>query len=158
MESLCPSVLVSVCPYVLILSGWYLLNCSNFVTRLGMVVQHHDLEGHAERLVCWLQGHSEGLHLTKIWVSTVSSELLIPFQPNLVWWYIILSQNVWWEYWIAVFKVKVTAKVQIVMECLSCRYLLNRWTFCDQTWCDEALSWAWVSCWKICVLTSRSRS
>ena len=32
------------------------------------------------------------------------------------------------------FEVKVTAKVQIVSECLSGQYLLNQRTFCRQTW------------------------
>ena len=30
-------------------------------------------------------------------LSTILSELLVPWQPNLVWWYIILSQSVLWK-------------------------------------------------------------
>ena len=36
-------------------------------------------------------------HMTKIWLSTIFSELLIPGQPDLVWWYIILSLSVLWK-------------------------------------------------------------
>ena len=50
--------------------------------------------------------------------------------------------------WIAVFKVKSTAKVQNVNECLSGWYLLNRGIFCYQT-----CSGVWAS-WKSCVLSS----
>ena len=56
---------------------------------------------------------------------------------------------------------KVTAKVQNINECLSRMtryYLLNRWTFCYQTWYCDASLWAVVSCRKIGLLFSRSRS
>ena len=45
-----------------------------------------------------------------------------------------------WKNGITSFKVKVTAKVQNVSECLSILYLLNRRTFCCQTWYGFAAS------------------
>ena len=59
-------------------------------------------------------------------IFAISSELLILWQPNLVWWYTIIS--VLWKKkgGISAFKIKVTAKVQNVIEYLSRGYLLNR--------------------------------
>ena len=48
-----------------------------------------------------------------------------------------------WDYCV---KVKVTAKVQNVSECLSRWYFLNYRTFCYQIWYGEVASWARVSC------------
>ena len=53
-----------------------------------------------------------------------------------------------------VVKVKVTEKVQNLNECSSKWYLLSCWTFCNQTWCGDATSWAKVSCKKIGLLSS----
>ena len=39
-------------------------------------------------------------HIIKIWLSNVSSELLILLQLNLVWWHIIISWIVLWKDWI----------------------------------------------------------
>ena len=44
-------------------------------------------------------------------------ELLIPWQLNWVWWYIIRSQSVLWKQWITAFRVKVTANCQNVNVC-----------------------------------------
>ena len=57
-----------------------------------------------------------------------------------------------------VFKVKVTANVQNVSECLSEWYLLNRRTFRYQTWNGDAASWTRASCEENWLLSSRSRS
>ena len=57
-----------------------------------------------------------------------------------------------------VVKVKVTGRVQNSSECLSERYIFNRLTFCNQTWYGDALSWTQVSCKKIDLLSSSSRS
>ena len=51
------------------------------------------------------QGHSKGPYDQSMTVSTIYSELLIFLLPNLIWWYIIISQNVLWRNWIAVFIV-----------------------------------------------------
>ena len=56
-------------------------------------------------------------NVIKIWLFTISSELLILLQLNLVWWYIIISQSVLWKNWITAFRVKVTAKGQDVNVC-----------------------------------------
>ena len=84
-------------------------------------------------------------------VSTTSSELLIFLPPNVVWWYIIISQRVLWGNWIAVFKVKVTAKLQNANECFSRQYLQNHWTFYHQVWFGDASSWSSVfQKWLVC--------
>ena len=65
----------------------------------------------------YLQGHNHsiGWYDQNMTVSTILSELLIPWQPNLVWWYIIWSQSVLWKKWITAFRVKVTVKGQNLM-------------------------------------------
>ena len=55
-------------------------------------------------------------------------------------------------------QVKVSAKVQYVNMCLSTQYLLNQQKMCCLTWYCNVLSWARVSCKKISLLSSRSRS
>ena len=75
------------------------------------------------------QGHSKGSYDQNMTVSFISAELLTLLLPNLVWWYIIISQNFLWRNGIVVFKVKVTAKFQNDYESLSGWYLLNQWTF-----------------------------
>ena len=71
-------------------------------------------------------------NIIKRWLSNMSSELLILLQLNLVWWHIILS--LWKKLdWSVVVKVKVTEKVQNSSDCSSGQYLINCWTFCNQT-------------------------
>ena len=43
------------------------------------------------------QGYSKSSYDQNMTLSAIFSELLIPWQPNLVWWYIIRSQNVLWK-------------------------------------------------------------
>ena len=59
----------------------------HFVTKPGIVIQHHKQEHHAEKLVhCFqCQGHSEDLYDQNIIIFLVSSKLLVGLQPNLVW-------------------------------------------------------------------------
>ena len=45
-------------------------------------------------------------HIIKNMIFIVSSELLILLQPNLVWWYIIISFHVVWKDWIAELCIK----------------------------------------------------
>ena len=61
---------------------------------------------------------------------------------------------------ITMFKVKITAKIQNVSECLSGWYLMNHRTFCNQTWYGGATSWARVSCGKkiVCSLQGQGHS
>ena len=56
LESLCPSVLLAVCP---ILSGKYLLNHST----VFLVRYYHEMECDGRKIICYLHGqsHSEGL-------------------------------------------------------------------------------------------------
>ena len=128
----------------------------NFCYQTWYGDDHRVPESYAKRLVCYLQGHghSKGSCNQIMTVSTILSELLILLLPNLVWWYII-SQSVLWRNWIAVFKVKVTAKLENVNEYLSIQYLLNCWTSYHQTWYGDASSWArisqkyWFAVWKV---------
>ena len=94
-------------------------------------------------------------HMIKIWLSVMSSELLTLCQPNLVWWYIIISQIIFWE--------KLDYCIQGQGHSEGSEYW---WMFVqnDQiisslpnSYCD-ASSWARVSCKKIGLLFSRSRS
>ena len=57
-----------------------------FFTKLGTVVQHHEPECDAQKLVHCLQcqGHSEGLDSQDMTISTLSSKLLVGLQPDLV--------------------------------------------------------------------------
>ena len=82
-------------------------------TKFGMVMHHHEPEGHGKRFVCCFegQGHSKGWYDQSMTVSTVSSELLILLLPNSVWKYIIISQNVLWSNGIVVVKVTVNFKM-----------------------------------------------
>ena len=56
--------------------------------------------------------------MIKIWLFTTSYEPLILFQPNSVWWYIILKSESLMKKGIAMFKVRVTVKVLNVSEYL----------------------------------------
>ena len=69
------------------LSGWYLIIARNFVTKLGIVMHHHELGCQAKRLVSYLQdqSYSEGSSDENMTVSTIFSELLTPLLPNFVW-------------------------------------------------------------------------
>ena len=58
-----------------------------------------------------------------------------------------------------VVKVKGSEKVHNSSECSSWQYLLNCWTFCNQTCYCDASSWARVSCKKIgCCLQVQGHS
>ena len=83
METLCPSVVLSVCPIV---SAQYLLNRSTILTKLGMVMYYHEAICHAEKLVHYLQyqGRSEGLCNQTLTIFTIFSKLPVRLQPNLV--------------------------------------------------------------------------
>ena len=89
-------------------------------------------------------------------LSTVSSELLILWQPNLILWYTITSQSVLW-------KKKKKKKDYCIQGhggsecskcwCLSRKYLLNHWTFYQQTWYGDAYhERKCLSKWLVCSL------
>ena len=86
-----------------------------------MVVYYHKAMCHEQKLVHYLQrqGHSKGLYNQNITLSTLSSKFQVRLKLNLVDSNSILSQSVMWKIFITVFKIKVTAKVQNVSECLS---------------------------------------
>ena len=65
--------------------GWMIHSETHFVIKLGMVMQHHELECYAEKNVLYVQGqgHSKGLCDQNMSISNPSSKLLIPWQPNL---------------------------------------------------------------------------
>ena len=71
---------VNVCPDDIFLTT------EHFVTKFDMVTQHYEPECHAEKNVCYLQGegHSKGPYDQNMTLSTILSELLIPWKPNLV--------------------------------------------------------------------------
>ena len=132
----------------------------HFVTKPGMVMQHHKPECHSEKLVqCSVSRSQQGLTSSK-YDYVVSSKLLARLQPNMVWWYNIISRSVEWKSGITAFKVKVTVKVWNVSECLSWWSLLIHRTFCYQVWYGDAALWARVFCGNffLLLLSSRSRS
>ena len=67
-------------------SRWCILTTNDFVTELGIVMHYYELEWHAKRLVCYLEGQSDskGSYDQSMTVYTMFSELLILLLPNLV--------------------------------------------------------------------------
>ena len=63
-------------------------------------------------LLC--QDDSKGFYNHNSAIFTISSKLEVCFQPDMVWWYSIISWRVLWENRITAFKASVTAKVQNV--------------------------------------------
>ena len=118
-------------------------------TKFGMVMHHHEPDCLPKWLVCCLQGqsHSEG-----------------SCDQNLTFWYIFWAVDPFAVKLAAhhhkldcfvkrldcsvVVEVKVTGKVQNFSDCSSGGFLLNCWTFCNQTCYGDASSWARVS-WKM---------
>ena len=83
--------------------------------------------------------------------ATTFSKLLITWQPDLVWWYVIISQSsLWKKKWITAFRVKMLIFVHMISS--------NHQTFCFQIWYCGASLWVEVSCKKFDMLFSRSRS
>ena len=73
-------MLVNVCPDIIFCTT------EHFVTKLGMIMGHHEPECHAEELVYCLQcqDQSTGLYNQNMNSPTISSKLLVRLQPNLV--------------------------------------------------------------------------
>ena len=61
-----------------------------------------------------------------------------------------------WKDWIALLWSRSRSQERLRIP--SQRYLLNRWTFCNQTWYGDAPSWTRVLCKKIDLLFSSSGS
>ena len=148
------------CAWVLVCPDDIFWVAEPFTTKLGMVMQHCETDFLPERLVCCLQGqgHSKELQNQNMTLQYVfwtadpfATKLgLMTHHHKLGCLVKRLDCSV-------VVKVKVTEKVQNSSECLCGRYLLNCWTFCDQTWYGDASSWARVSCKKIGLLSSKFR-
>ena len=90
----------------------------HFVTKFGMVIQHHEAESCGHFVVVTIF-KVKGSYSQNMTLSVILSELLIPWQPILVWWYIIRSQSVLWKKWITTFRVKVTEKGQMFVSMIS---------------------------------------
>ena len=60
--------------------------------------------------------------------------------------------------WFTIFSVKVTARAYIIKMGLCLESLLNCWSIGSQTWFDSTAFYARVSCLKMGLLYSRSRS
>ena len=105
LESHCLSVHVPVYPHVHVF-GFCPDNISwlaqPFVIKLGIVVYYHELECLAEKLICYLegQGHSKVVYNQNITFTTISSKLLIRLQPDLVCWFITISQRIPRKIWL----------------------------------------------------------
>ena len=95
-----------------------------------------------------------------MFVRTISSEPQNILSSNLVYLCDIISQSVMQKNWLTVFSVKVTltARAYIIKIWLFLLYLLKCWSVCHQTWFDGTASQARVSCGKMRLLLSRSRS
>ena len=90
-------------------------------------------------------------------LSTILSELLIPWQPNLVWCYITRSQNALWKKnWLLHSGWRSQRRVKMLMFVQTVFY--NHQAFCFQTWYCDASLWVRVSCKKIDLVFSQSRS
>ena len=82
----------------------------HFVSKLGIMMDHHELECYAKRLVCYFQGqvHSKGSYDQNVTVFTILSELLIFFSAKL---FLIVHHHkrvCFIRNWIAMLRVKVT--------------------------------------------------
>ena len=136
------------------LLGWCLLNCRNYQTWYGDAALWTRVSCRKKK-VCYpqCQGHIKGSYGQNMTFSAISSELLIPWQ---------LHHH----------KPECPVKKKLdccilsqghskgsKCQCLPRWYLLSCQTFCYQlgVFCD-ASSWAGVSCKKIGLLFSRSRS
>ena len=73
-------MLKNVCPDSIICAT------EHFVTKPGMIMQHHEPECHAEKLVHCVQcqGHNEGLYNQNMTISVVPLKLWVSLQPKLI--------------------------------------------------------------------------
>ena len=103
------------------------------------------------------QGHSKGWYDQNMTLSTISSELLILWQPNLICWYISISQSVFWKkigWLLSSSRSQQRSKYQLFVQMRSSKpphILLPNLVL----WC---ITMSRSACKKIDVLFSRSRS
>ena len=115
-----------------------------FVTKFGMVMQQNEPECHAEKK-CLLSSRSRsqrGLVYSN-YDSDYYNFWTADFLPTRLGRMIGYHRQERLVEKLA-FKVKVTERSKC--QCLSRYYLLNRQTFCYQTWYCDASSWTIVSC------------
>ena len=130
-----------------------------------MIVQHHKPECPVKKMGL-LKSRSRSQQRFKMSVNFFPDDFFFfppcvqPFFliPNLVWWCIIMSQCVMQKNWFTIFNVKVTGRAYIITIRLFLLYLLNCCPVCNQTWFDSTALLAGLSCGKIRLLHSRSRS
>ena len=99
----------------------YFWTTDTFATRLGLIICYHKPECFMEKFDCCVQGQGHSKISKCQWMfvqMTFSESLNLLLLPNLVWWCIIISQNVLQKDWFAVFKVKVTITDNIIKICL----------------------------------------
>ena len=129
-----------------------------FITKLGMVMHHHEPDCLPERLICCLQGqsHSEGSHnknMTLHYVFWTAD----PFATELVWWRIIISWIALWKDWSALLwsrsgsQERLHILVNVHLDNINC------WTFVTKLGIVMHYHGP-ESCKKICLLSSSSRS
>ena len=99
-----------------------------FAAKLGLILHYHKPECFMEKLDCCAQGegHSKILKYDWMFVQIIFSELLNLLLPNLIWWYIIMSQIVFQKVLFAVFRVNITVKNNIIKMWLF--HILSAWT------------------------------
>lgn len=83
--------------------------------KFGVVSHYQRLKCHAKKIAFFIFNVKVrvGSNDPDMTVSTVLLELLILLHPELVWWYIVISWNVYWKDLIAVFKVKAMVKTSL---------------------------------------------
>ena len=111
----------------------------HFVTKFGMVMQHHEPECHAGKKIAFHlqgQGHSEGSYDQNMTLSTIFSVLSIPWQPDLM---IHHQKPVSCEKkWITAFRVKITAKGKVVQIISSNPPSILFPNYCDASLCKSS--------------------
>ena len=149
LELLCLCVYLSVWKCVRILSGWYLLNCSTFCNQTWYVGMLSWDGVSCRNIVCYLQGHghSKTLYNQNMTLFYYIFYAFGLFATELC--FRVNHQNLECHVknWTAVYRSRSQWRFEI--KCwwiLSGQYLLNRSTFCNQTWYGSALSWNRVSC------------
>ena len=99
----------------------------HLLTKLGLIVHFHKPDCLIEKLDCcvwllirvfcvlvFLRSRSQQNFKMLMFVQMIASELLNLWQPNLVLWWVIVSQIVFQKDWFAVFKVGVIVKDHII--------------------------------------------
>ena len=96
---------------------WYIFWTSYpFATKLGLVAHHHKLDCLVRRFDYSVVVKVKVTGWFKILLNVHLDNISSTNEPfvTMVWWCIIISQSVMQENWFAVFKVKVTVRVQII--------------------------------------------